>query len=243
MRVVILEIAAVQWTSLQDFPDRVAAVVWTPGCNLRCPFCYNAELVLPEPQARSTHVPPGKVLRTLRERAGFLEGVVLTGGEPTLQPALLDFLYEVKRTGLAVKLDTNGTRPSVLDRLLQAGLVDYVAVDVKAPPEKYARFARPPETSEEDVLAAVKRSLTLLRENSVDHEARTTVAPGLDKEDLGKIARWIAPAQRYFLQPFACPPESRLVDQSLRHRAALTPDRLREVAASLSSLLPTYVRA
>lgn len=239
-----MEIAAVQWTSLQDFPDRVAAVVWTPGCNLRCPFCYNAALVLPQLQARAPRVPPEDVVEGLHERRGFLDGVVLTGGEPTLQPDLAEFVRAAKQTGLAVKLDTNGTRPEVLHCLLEEKLVDYVALDVKAPREKYSQYARPPEMNQQALLSLVEQSLSLLRGSAVEHELRTTAAPGLTAEDLESIARWIAPARRYSLQPFVVPPESRLVDEGFgSSRPALAPDRLREVAAGLCRLLPTHVRA
>ncbi len=238
-----MQIAAVQWTSLQDFPDQVAAVVWTPGCNLRCPFCYNAELVLPELKASDALVPPEDVLRGIQMRSGFLDGVVLTGVEPTLQPDLAGFLRAVKRAGLAVKLDTNGTHPTVLESLLKDELVDYVAVDVKAPPEEYVHYARPPAMDEKALVSAVERSLSLLRASDVEHEFRTTAAPGLTEADLGEIAVWIAPARSYFLQPFTLPPESRLVDQSFRVRHALSADNLREVAADLCRLLPTRVRA
>ncbi|MFH1609873.1 MAG: anaerobic ribonucleoside-triphosphate reductase activating protein [Candidatus Bipolaricaulota bacterium] len=134
-----MEFAYLQGVSLIDYPDKVAAVVWTIGCNLRCPFCYNAELVLPE-LARLPRLSEEKVLGRLRERTGFLDGLVVTGGEPTLHPDLPGFLREVKALGFRVKLDTNGTRPDVLARLLREGLLDYVALDVKAPFALYPEF-------------------------------------------------------------------------------------------------------
>ncbi len=238
-----MEIAAVQWTSLQDYPDRVAAVVWTPGCNLRCPFCYNAELVLPEFRAPGRRIPAREVLRGLRARSSFLDGVVFTGGEPTLQPGLADFLREVREASLEVKLDTNGTRPPVLEQLLGEHLVDYVALDIKAPQDRYSLYARPVEMSEQALLSRVEGSLSLLREGTVDYELRTTAAPGLTAGDLEAIARWVAPAPRYFLQLFVSPPASRLIDERTRGRPALAADDLRKVGISLGRLLPTYIRA
>jgi len=134
-----MEIAHFQSLSLLDYPGGVSAVVWTVGCNLRCPFCYNAELVLPE-LARLPRLSEEEVLGRLRERGGFLDGLVVTGGEPTLHLDLPDFLREVKALGFRVKLDTNGTRPDVLARLLREGLLDYVALDVKAPFARYPEF-------------------------------------------------------------------------------------------------------
>jgi pyruvate formate lyase activating enzyme len=135
-----MEIAHLQPLSLLDYPGKVSAVVWTVGCNLRCPFCYNAELVLPELGADLPRLPAREILARLQERAGFLDGVVVTGGEPTLHPDLPAFLDAVKRLGVLTKLDTNGTRPDTLRSLLEAGLVDYVALDVKAPFARYPEF-------------------------------------------------------------------------------------------------------
>ncbi len=230
-----MEIAAIQWTSLQDFPDRVAAVLWTPGCNLRCPFCYNAELVLQELRPRTAPIATQSVLEKLRQRRHFLDGVVVTGGEPTLQTDLSEVLRRVKDLGLAVKLDTNGTQPRVLARLLAAQLVDYVALDIKAPPGQYASYTHPTQLGEEELLASVHSSLAMLKENSVNYELRTTAAPGLSEHDLQDIARWISPVERYFLQPFVCPPEARLIDEGLRGRNSLSPQQLQRLATNLSA--------
>jgi pyruvate formate lyase activating enzyme len=134
-----VEIAHLQPLSLLDYPGKVSAVIWTVGCNLRCPFCYNAELVLPKLGAVLPRLSVTGVLARLEERAKLLDGVVVSGGEPTLHPDLPALLREVRALGFLVKLDTNGTRPEVLRSLVDEGLVDYVALDVKAP------FARCPE--------------------------------------------------------------------------------------------------
>jgi len=253
-----MDISAVRWTSLVDYPDRVAAVVWTIGCNLRCPFCYNAELVLPEQARALPRIPCAQVLAGLSARQSFLDGVAVTGGEPTLQADLLPFLGEVKARGLAVKLDTNGTRPQVLAEALRAGLVDYVALDVKAPFARYSAFTglRPRSVASElasdggsgselasDVTARVQESLAIVRDRAPDYEFRITVAPGLDEDDLADVAAWVAGARRLVLQPFVAPEEKRLLDEELRARPALTTNELRALAHRLSNLIPTTVRA
>lgn len=243
-----MDIAYLQGTSLIDYPGKVAAVLWTVGCNLRCPFCYNAELVLPELSRALPKLPPEGVLARLRERKGFLDGLVVTGGEPTLQPDLLPFLREVKALGLKVKLDTNGTHPDVVARLLEAELVDHVALDVKAPFERYDEYvgmetiaarARPGD----DVVHAVRESIARVRAHAPDYEFRTTVAPGLTGEDLLAIAREIRGARRYVLQRFFVPTGKRLVDGSFRTRSALTGEELKIVAREISRLVSCTVRA
>jgi len=238
-----VDIVAVRWTSLQDFPDRVSAVLWTRGCNLRCPFCYNAQLVLPELSSRLAAIPPESVLDGLEARKGFLDGVVFTGGEPTLHADLAPLSQEVKGRGFQVKLDTNGTRPDMLERLLVHRLVDYVSLDIKAPPNRYEQYSGPVERSQSELVARVEEALNLLRVHGIAYEARTTAAPGLGPQELHAIARWIMPVPRYVLQPFVCPTEARLIEDTLRKEPALAPDRLQEVAAELSSDMDIEVRA
>jgi pyruvate formate lyase activating enzyme len=184
-------------TSLIDYPDHIATVLFTGGCNFRCPMCHNADLVL-RPGEMET-LPQKEIWNFLQRREGLVDGVVITGGEPTLQPDLLPFLQQLKAVNLDVKLDTNGYRPDVLAALLADGLLDYVALDVKAPPDKY-----PLLTGLNDMdVTHVEQSIALLKESGVVHEFRTTVVPGLlDEDDIVSIARWIAGAQRYALQQF-----------------------------------------
>lgn len=184
-------------TSLIDFPDHIATVLFTGGCNFRCPMCHNADLVLRPGELPD--LPPEEVWAFLVRRVGLVDGVVITGGEPTLQPELIPFLRRVREQGLDIKLDTNGYRPDVLAALLDEGLVDYVALDVKAPPEKYPLLAGCDDLD----MAQLERSITLLRDNGLSHEFRTTVVPGLlDEQDVEAIARWIAEAEQYVLQQF-----------------------------------------
>jgi pyruvate formate lyase activating enzyme len=184
-------------TSLIDYPDHIATILFTGGCNFRCPMCHNADLVL-RPVDMET-LPQEKIWDFLRRREGLVDGVVVTGGEPTLQPDLFPFLQQLKETNLDVKLDTNGYRPDILAALLDDGLLDYVALDVKAPPDKYSLL-----TGLADVdVTRVEQSIARLKESDIAYEFRTTVVPGLlDEDDIADIARWIAGAQRYALQQF-----------------------------------------
>ncbi len=219
--------------SLIDYPGVVAAVVWTVGCNLRCPFCYNPELVLPERAGTIEPLDPGGVLASLAERAGFIQGVTITGGEPTVQGDLVDFITEVKKLRLQVKLDTNGTNPEVLEELLGKALVDYVALDVKAPFGRYAELAGLPRGEAADVVARVKRSLEVVRELAPAYELRTTLAPGLTADDVREIRRAIGDAP-YFLQRFIVPEGKGLVGLLPPAATALGPEEIKRLAAELS---------
>lgn len=234
-----MEFAHLQGTSLIDYPGKVAAVLWTVGCNLRCPFCYNAELVLPELAQAVPRLPEEAVLAQLRERRRFLDGVVITGGEPAIHQELPQFIERVKSLRLLVKLDTNGTCPETLASLLGERLLDYVALDVKAPFSRYPEYSGAPPALVEKVRASLDRILG----GTVDHEVRTTAAPGLAKEDLLEVAREVRGAQRYVLQPFFVPTRKRLVDEGWRTRPALSPQELHLVAAEASRTVPCTARA
>ena len=209
-------------TSFIDYPAHIATVLFTGGCNFRCPMCHNADLVL-RPGELPT-LPDEEVWEFLERRVGLLDGVVITGGEPTLQSDLASFIRRVRERGLDVKLDTNGYRPGVLGALLDEGLVDYVAMDVKAPPEKYSILSGEAEVD----VARVAHSIELLRGSGIACEFRTTVVPGLlSDEDVESIARWIAGAEQYVLQQFR--PLGTL-DPALEAVNPYPPDRLRRMA-------------
>ena len=192
-----MRILGLQKLSLVDFPGKVAATVFTGGCNLRCPFCHNAPLVLP---GRGTSaLDAGGVLDFLASRRGLLDGVVLSGGEPLLQPDAADFLAEVKAMGFAVKLDTNGCHPDALADILDRRLADYVAMDIKNSLEKYPWTVGVPGFD----TAPVERSARLLMEGPADYEFRTTlVRPFHEVGDMETIGRWLRGARRYYLQAF-----------------------------------------
>jgi pyruvate formate lyase activating enzyme len=193
-----MEIHGLQKLTLLDFPGHTACTVFTGRCNFRCPFCQNASLVL-HPETLAV-IPEADVFAFLEKRKGLLDGVAVTGGEPTLQPDLPDFLRRVKDMGFGTKLDTNGARPDVLRRLLSEGLVDYVAMDIKSSPAGYERCAG----VSEKVLASVRESAALLEERDVAHEFRTTAVKGLHSPaDFAAIGEWLAGTERYFIQSYA----------------------------------------
>jgi len=192
-----VRIAGLQKMTLLDYPGRVACTVFTAGCNLRCPFCHNASLVLPGEETQS--LSEEEILSFLRTRRGLLDGVAITGGEPLLHRDIGAFLEKIRALGFAVKLDTNGTFPDRLEELLRAGLVDRVAMDVKNGPSRYAETVGLPSVD----LAALERSKELLLRGAADYEFRTTVVRGLHtRESLLEAARWIAGAKEYYLQQY-----------------------------------------
>ena len=190
-------IKGLQKLTLLDFPEKIAATVFTGGCNFRCPFCHNASLVIPEKFADT--IPEREITEFLRSRVGRLGGVCISGGEPTLQPDLAAFIRRVRDMGFAVKLDTNGYRPEVLEKLLSEGLLDYVAMDVKSSRAGYSAAVGIPDFD----VSRIEQSLALLRASGVPYELRTTVVKGLHTErEIDEMGEWIAGAERVFLQTF-----------------------------------------
>ncbi len=187
-----MKIAGLQKNSFVDYPGKICAVIFTPGCNMDCSYCHNRALIDGVHESITT---VGEVLTFLEKRKGFLEGVVISGGEPTLQKGLLPFFAELKRMGYSIKLDTNGTNPDVVEELLHAELIDYIAMDFKAPYEKYSEICG----TEVDIRNIMK-SVNVLINSAVDYEFRTTLAPGLDKKDIVEIAKEISGARLYVLQ-------------------------------------------
>lgn len=190
-------LCGLQKLAMVDYPGKLAATVFTGGCNLRCPFCHNALLV-----TRLDETPElgeEAVLSFLATRTKLLDGVVLSGGEPLLQPDAADFLRKIRQMGFAVKLDTNGFFPDRLSAILEEGLVDYVAMDIKNSPEKYPITCGIPGLD----TAPVAESVKLLRQSGVDFEFRTTLVREFHTpEDLLAIGRWLEGSPRYFLQAF-----------------------------------------
>ena len=192
-----MHIGGFQKMTMLDYPGRIACILFTHGCNLRCPFCHNATLVTEgyEPESVSEE----EILSYIRKRRGVLDGVVVSGGEPLLQPDILDFLRRLKAEGLPVKLDTNGSFPARLKTAVSEGLVDYVAMDIKNSKDKYPVTVGIPTLS----LANVEESVAFLLEGRVDYEFRTTVVREMHaEEDMIAIGEWIRGAGRYYLQGF-----------------------------------------
>ena len=191
-----MQIYGLQKLTLLDFPDRVACTVFLGGCNLRCPFCHNSALVFPDP---ADAMEEETFFRFLEKRVGVLDGVAITGGEPLLTADVFAFAEHIKSLGFALKLDTNGFFPKRLREMVGAGLVDYVAMDIKNAPDKYAATCG---LSAVD-LSKVRESVRFLMDGSVPYEFRTTVVREFhEAADFEQIGQWIAGADAYFLQSF-----------------------------------------
>ena len=191
-------IKGLQKLTLLDFPDKMACTVFTFGCNFRCPFCHNASLVLSDRATEDT-MPEGEFFDFLSRRKGILEGVCVTGGEPTLQPDLPQFLARIKEMGYAVKLDTNGYRPAILKSLVEDGLVDYVAMDIK---NSLSRYGETVGIKNFDT-APIEESMDYLMEGHVPFEFRTTLVRGLHTpESIREMGARLAGQERFFLQHF-----------------------------------------
>jgi pyruvate formate lyase activating enzyme len=210
-----------QKSTLLDYPGRIAASLFCGGCNFRCPNCHNADLVL-DPQGLPDLL-EDEIWATLEQRRGFLDGIVVSGGEPTLQPDLARFCRRARDLGYAVKLDTNGYRPEVLEDAIAEGWVDFVAMDVKAPMLKYDDLAGVPVD-----IARIERSIDLLLCGSVAFEFRTTVVPGLlVEEDIARIAQRIAGAPAYYVQQFVA---HNTLDPDMLTVQPYLPERIRAMA-------------
>ena len=191
-----MKIGGLQKVSLIDYPGRISAVLFTQGCNFRCPYCHNPELV--DPTRYGETLSEKKVLAYLEKRRGRLDAVTLSGGEPTLQPDLLSFTGRIREKGYLIKVDTNGSRPDVLEKLFSAGFVDYLAMDIKGPPEKYKHI-----TNSDIQMETIRRSIQLIIASGVEYEFRTTVVKTLlNGEDFSEIAKLINPARLFVLQAF-----------------------------------------
>lgn len=191
-----MNIQGLQKMTLLDWPGKVACTVFLSGCDFRCPFCHNADLVL---GGAEDYMNEDELLEFLAKRKGLLDGVCITGGEPLLRPGLESLLLNIKSIGFPVKLDTNGSHPEKLAAMCNRGLIDYVAMDIKNSPSRYAETCGADKID----LAAIKESAAFLLRGSVDYEFRTTVVKELHNESSFKdIAQWIRGARRYFLQRF-----------------------------------------
>lgn len=200
-----IKICGLQKTTLLDYPGHVAATIFLGGCNFRCPFCHNAELLGNDAPAQYSEP---EILAFLKKRRGILEGVCITGGEPTLHPEELEaFLQKLRELGLSIKLDTNGSRPDIVRHLAAEGLLDYIAMDIKAGPDNYGTVCQVAHMD----LTPIRETAAWLKSGSIPYEFRTTVVKGLHTaDDFSQIGPWIAGCPHYFLQNYV---ESELVLQ------------------------------
>ncbi len=228
-----MKIAQLLPTTLIEYPGKVSALIYTAGCNFRCPFCHNSELVLPERIRELPFIPVDEVIALLKDRISFLDALAITGGEPTLQPDLAEFLTRVRALGYLIKLDTNGSNPDVLARLFARRLVDYVAMDVKGPEERYSELAGVNVNTD-----TIKETIRLIIDRAPDYEFRTTVAPTLTADDIEGTTRLLNGAKRYFLQTFVVPEGKEIVDPSWSGRSALSKEELHAVWEKIKDRFP-----
>lgn len=196
-----MKIHGLQKMTLLDFPGKVACTVFLGGCEFRCPYCHNTELLDPNaPELMNGE----QLLAFLKKREGLLDGVAITGGEPLLRPELPELLKAIRDLGYMVKLDTNGDHPDELRKVVEAGLVDYVAMDIKNSPERYGETIGIPDIDISNIISNIKKSVEyLINENKVDYEFRTTTLKQFhDEESFKGIAQWIEGAKRYYIQNF-----------------------------------------
>jgi pyruvate formate lyase activating enzyme len=208
-----MNIGGYQKLTLIDFPGTIATTIFTVGCNFRCPFCHNPELVLGAGKLASgmENKTEQEFFAFLKKRQGKIEGVCITGGEPTLQPDLIEFVKKVRALGYLVKLDTNGARPDILKKMLDLKLLDFVAMDIKNQLKNYSKTVGVKVDIER-----IKLSIDLIRNSRVPYEFRTTVVPGIHTEkDFLEIAKWLSGAKAYYLQEYR---EAVILDKNLKKK-------------------------
>ena len=189
-----MKIGGFQKTSLLDYPDMISSIVWTIGCNLNCPFCYNTELVRNTAQS----IDEKQIITHLEKRKGIIEALVISGGEPFLQNDLDIFCKKVKKINILIKIDTNGTFPDELKKLIEKKLIDYIAVDIKAPKNKYEKL-----TGRKIDIKDIQKTIDILQKSSIDYEFKTTIIPKLlTKKDILEIGKWLKGSKKYYLQQF-----------------------------------------
>ena len=222
-------IGGFQKSSLVDYPGKVCAIIFTQGCNYRCPYCHNPELVKPELFEKP--IPEEEIFSFLKSRKGKLDAVEITGGEPTLQKDLLEFIKKIKDMGFLMKLDSNGTNPEIVKKAIKEKMVDYLAMDIKAPLEKYSKIVRVDVDTEK-----IKRSIHMIMESGIDYEFRTTLVKSLlSEDDIIGIGKEINGAENYFLQRFV---PSKTLDPNFMEKESFSD----EVLENLKKKLEEYVK-
>lgn len=220
-----MRLGGYQKLTLIDYPGKIATTVFTVGCSFRCPFCHNPELVLP-PQFPAPNNMEAEFFEFLKKRKGKLEGVCITGGEPTIQADIIDFIKKIKALGFLVKLDSNGSRPDILKKVIDEKLVDFIAMDIKNSPRKYSKTV-----GTKTDIRRIKLSVGLIMNSGIDYEFRTTVVPGIHSEkDFEDIAKWIGGAKAYYLQEYR---SMRVLDVKLKEKKNAEPLNLEKIKGSI----------
>lgn len=219
-----MKIAGVQKTSLIDYPENIAIVIFTQGCNMRCPYCHNPELVISNPESKNELIDEKQVRNFILKRKGLIDGVVITGGEPLLQQDLGDFIIWIKQQGFKIKLDTNGSEPDLLKELINLNAIDYIAMDYKFPIDRYHVCKETLQYQD------IEKSRDLILNLDIDYEFRTTLVPALHHMDLETInndmeqmARELKGAKKYVLQNFR---NGKCLDESLSKMRGFSIDEL-----------------
>lgn len=218
-----MQIGGIQKTSLLDFPDKISAIVFTQGCNFRCGYCHNPELIVMKNTSAYSDF-----FNFLKTRIGKLDGVVITGGEPCLQKDLIDFIKQIKEMGFLVKLDTNGSFPEVLEKALP--YIDYIAMDIKAPVNHYADIVKINTAPEK-----IRKSIALIMNSKIDYEFRTTVVKSqLSYEDFEQIGQLLKGAKKYYLQKFI---PSKILDEKLMNETTYTNEEFNQIILILQKYI------
>lgn len=227
-----MKIGGLQKVSLIDYPGKIGAVIFTQGCNFRCPYCHNPELV--EQKLYRPCLPEKDILEFLTTRRGKLDAVTITGGEPTLHEGLFSFIQKIRKLGFAVKLDSNGSRPDVLERLIREKLLDYIAMDVKAPAEKYQNVVKVPVD-----IDAIRESIRIVLKANMPHEFRTTLVTSLlTQKDIAAIVREIAGAKRYVMQKFQ---PARTLNKTFLSEKICPDDELLKIKKQMEKYVPLII--
>jgi pyruvate formate lyase activating enzyme len=227
-----MKIGALQKVSLIDYPGEICAIVFTQGCNFRCPYCHNPELVNPEMYGEC--LLEEEIFSFLAKRKGKIDAVTITGGEPTIQNDLIDFVKRVRKTGYAIKVDTNGSHPEVIEKLISMKLLDYIAMDIKSPADKFKAL-----TKSDIGYHTITQTIELIMKSGISYEFRTTVLKKLlDENDIVNIAHSIRNARLYVLQQFV---PSKVLDRGLMQYESYSQEELeslrKKITKSVSNIL------
>jgi len=221
-----MKIGGLQKLTLVDYPGKVAATVFLIGCNFKCGFCQNPDLVRPDLASGQPQISEADFFEFLDSKQGLLEGVCITGGEPTMQIDLIDFVKKIEAKGFLVKLDTNGSMPEVLCKLVDENLVDFIAMDIKTSLDNYEKAV-----NTKIDLNKIRKSVELIKNSDIDYEFRTTVVPGLvEKEDIEKIGKWLKGAKKIALQQFQ---NKKVLDKNFENIVPYPEETLKEFAKIL----------
>jgi pyruvate formate lyase activating enzyme len=230
-----MTIGGLQKTTLIDFPGKLACTVFISGCNFFCPWCYSPELVLPERIKKQPKVSEKEFFDFLKSKQGLLEGVVICGGEPSLDNDLPEFIKRIKKLRYLVKLDTNGSNPEILKNLIDRKLIDYVAMDIKAPLNKYQASG-----INYQALENIEKSVEILKERKVDYEFRSTILPKIhSEEDVINMAKWIKGSKIYYLQQFR---SEKTLDTKYEKYKHFSQEQLKEIQKECNKYVLTKLR-